>query len=123
MDTRPVSLARICKADSKVSTRRQHECYLGGDAQKAVPRRVRCANTPKLDGEKLRNLLRKAFGHARTRKPEYQKPVVRSYWNGHPDNLVVEMPEGHEIPYEPWMNKHFDIRLDPFMCDPDPDDL
>ncbi len=67
------------------------------------------------------NVLRKAFGNAR--KETRRRPVVRSAWDGHPDNLYVEMPEGYWLPYAQWMNKHFEIRLDPFMCDPDPDDL
>ena len=67
------------------------------------------------------NLLRQVFGHARTEAPA--KPVVRSAWDGSPNNLLVEMPEGHWRPVEPWMYETFDVRLDPFTCDPDPEDL
>ena len=66
-------------------------------------------------------LLRKVFGNARREEPA--KQVVRQAWDGSPDNMLVEMPEGHWLPAKPWMYEAYDVRLDPFMCDPDPDDL
>ncbi len=82
---------------------------------------VRCSDYGQLDGGELLDLLREAFGNPR--EEAWRRPVVRSAWDGHPANLLVEMPEGHWLPYAPWMDKHFEIRLDQFMCDTDPEDL
>ena len=82
---------------------------------------VWCANYGELDGGKLLKLLHKVFRNAS--EETRGKPVIRSAWDGHPDNLFVELDPQGWVPYEPWMDKHFEIRLDPFTCDPYPEDL
>ena len=81
-------------------------------------------HTPQLDGGELFNLLRKIFGNARddARRPS-PKQVVRCAWDGHPDNLYIEIPPGVWKKARPWMYEAYDVRIDPFMCDPDPEDL
>lgn len=63
--------------------------------------------------------------YERTSPPrEISRPVARAAWDGSPDNLLVEDPHTSVwTPYASWMDEHFEIRLDPFMCDPDPVDL
>lgn len=55
-----------------------------------------------------------------------RKTVVRQAWDGHPDHggtMYVEVPPGVWVVAEPFHYEHFDVRLDPDMCDPDPHDL
>ena len=80
------------------------------------------ADNGQLDGEKLFELLHKIFGRPR-REAGLKKPIVRQWWDGDPSNLTVEMPSGAWLPAAPWMYEAYDVRLDPFMCDPFPEDL
>lgn len=82
--------------------------------------KVRQTDSRLHDGGELHKLLRRIFGNARE---EISKPIVRVAWEDSPDNLFVEMPEGYWLTAAPWMYEAFEVRLDPFMCDPYPEDL
>lgn len=82
---------------------------------------MRKAATSYLDGGELHKLLR---FFKRNTSEEVSRPIARMAWDGHPDNLFVEDPHtGVWMPYDERFKEFWEIRLDPFMCDPDPVDL
>lgn len=52
--------------------------------------------------------------------------MIRQAWDGDPDNggtVYVEVPPGVWVEAWPGVYEHYDVRLDPDMCDPYPEDL
>ncbi len=121
--TRGAAPRRLHQLSSRTDTKGTDEHRPEGVHQ-ALPE-MRGTDHGQLDGGELLNVLRKVFGDARG-EARREKPVVRQAWDGHPDEggtMYVEVPPGVWMKARPWMYEAYDVRLDPFMCDPDPDDL